>query len=272
MLTHELIHAASYNGVFVGFSSYFESSDISAKMWALNKNNKEKYNNMNAQASRLEEAITEILALNIVGSSIVNSGYQKSGFVVCRNPDSSNHNLNAFAEYFIRVYPDCINGKLTDGWVWNNKFEKEHSGQNPNFIIIRLNDNLRAFSKQNINVVEGISYYQKHMLVDYLKNLKVEKVEDLEKLVKDYAAFKLFVARDRNNQVDKELHHCLEEVHAKILEYTKMLGANKNKINQVYAKEKNRLRSIGENRQIAYPKPYEEILNYYGNEKDLNLG
>ena len=80
MLTHELIHAASYNGVFVGFSSYFESSDISTKMWALNKNNKEKYNNMNAQASRLEEAITEILALNIVGSSIVNSGYQKSGF------------------------------------------------------------------------------------------------------------------------------------------------------------------------------------------------
>lgn len=124
MLTHELIHAASYNGVFVGFSSYFESSDISTKMWALNKNNKEKYNNMNAQASRLEEAITEILALNIVGSSIVNSGYQKSGFVVCRNPDSSNHNLNAFAEYFIRVYPDCINGKLTDGWAWNNKFEK----------------------------------------------------------------------------------------------------------------------------------------------------
>lgn len=261
VLTHELIHAASDNGIFVGFFAPFGAVD-QAQLTILNNKYKDKYTNINAQASRLEEAITENLALNIVGCNILNAVYQGNGFVVCRNPDSSNHNLNAFAEYFVRVYPDCVKGKMTDGWAWNNKFEKEHyiSTGNPNFNIMRLNDYLRAFSENKTNVINGISYYQQFMILDYLQTSSVESKNDLEKLIKDYAAFRLFAARNMENKIDPELLDCLNKVRDNVLVGAKKFNMSKDEINQVLISEERKLKS-SEGQNLIYSEPYADIIN-----------
>ena len=260
ILTHELIHAASDNGIFVGFSVPFGSSN-QTQLSILNNKYKDKYTNINAQASRLEEAITEILALNIVGCNILNDGYQGNGFVICRNPDSSNHNLNAFAEYFIRVYPDCVKGKMTDGWAWNNKFEKEHSIStgNSNFNIKRLNDYLRAFSENKTNVINGISYYQQFMILDYLQTSSVESKNDLKKLIKDYAAFRLFAARNMENKIDPELLDCLNKVRDNVLVGAQKFNMSKDEINQVLISEERKLKSSA-GQSLIYSEPYSDII------------
>lgn len=260
ILTHELIHAASDNGIFVGFSVPFGSSN-QTQLSILNNKYKDKYTNINAQASRLEEAITEILALNIVGCNILNDGYQGNGFVICRNPDSSNHNLNAFAEYFIRVYPDCVKGKMTDGWAWNNKFEKEHyiSTGNSNFNIMQLNDYLRAFSENKTNVINGISYFQQFMILDYLQTSSVESKNDLKKLIKDYAAFRLFVARNMENKIDPELLDCINKVRDNILAGAQKVNMSKDEINQVLIEEDRKLKS-SDGQSLIYSEPYSDII------------
>ena len=270
VLTHELIHAASFNGLFVGFSSYAEERSGFATYAILSNKYKDKYTNINAQASRLEEAITEILALNIVGAHNLDIGQQRDGFIICRNPDSSNHNLNAFAEYFVRIYPDCIQAKLTDGWAWNNKFEKEHSKDNPYFEIKTLNDYLRALANQKIDVFNGISSFQEMLLLDYLKNLNVKNRQDLEQLVKNYAAFTLFAARGKNGKVDKDLNECLDRVKGVIKTYIKSLNVSSKEMTQLFQQERSALNLHDKSGKKFYPEPYEEIM-HDDYEDDLSL-
>ena len=73
IITHELIHVARDDGITTGFAGHNEGVDHA--QYAITK--PDLYKNPNAVASRMEEFMTEIIALNIVNSSFFYSQEQQ---------------------------------------------------------------------------------------------------------------------------------------------------------------------------------------------------
>jgi len=256
LIVHELIHAASDNGFMTGFNATY-GNNASKKKEEIVEQNTLKYPDKEAWSYQLEEAITEILALNIVGNNNLAVLENYNGFINCRNPESSNSNLNAFAEYFLRVYPDCVKGKFTNGLLWSNEFEQTYLTQwglkSENKSPMRnLEDYLAQITNKTpkINQINTLAYFQQAMLTDYMSNLQIQDVSQLEDVIKSYAAFRIFAVKDVENKVDEGLQNCLNSIKTSIISYATKLGLSKDELNQILIAEDKRLKSNDGQKEI----------------------
>ncbi len=267
VIVHELIHAASDDGVMTGFTSAGHNGQLRG---FLQNKYPLLYPNINAYSTHLEEAITEVLALNIVGNDNITTLKDENGFIYSRNPESSNRNMNAFAEYFVRTYPDCVMGKFTNGLLWNNKFEQLHLSKwgLPNLDIYKagpmgdLDAYLKAITDyvpEKINKINAISYFQEHMLNDYIQNLHPQNANELESIVKDYAAFRLFVVGDVSKLVDRDVATCLNNIQSSISTYATKFGKTQEELHQIFTDERRKLWSKSKDGKEVIAPPYSKI-------------
>ena len=260
IIVHEFLHAASDNGFVTGFIG---GSDAAKHI----KDNPNLYSGVDSLGvSQLEEAITEILSLEIVGNHILTDKSKSEGMLVCRNADSSNYKINPFAEYFYRIYPDCVEGKFTDGLLWLSKFDQkflknwgiDHEGHCRN---TKFNEYLLEIvnSKPRINPFLSLACFQEYMLLDYLSNLNIQNKDQLVKEVKNFAAFSVFAVKDSTGKEYGDLQERLNDVKSNILKESTKLGVEKEELNTILMSEYNRLRSKNEN-GLVFSEPYSHIL------------
>ncbi len=267
VIVHELIHAASDDGIMTGFTYAGHNGQLRG---FLQNKYPLLYPNINAGSTHLEEAITEILALNIVGNDNLVVLPDENGLIISRNPESSNRNMNAFAEYFLRTYPDCVMGKFTNGLLWNNKFEQLHlpkwglpkvdpyhcgpMGDLDSYLKVITN-----YKPVKINNIKTISAFQEIMLIDYLQNLQPQNADELANAIKDYAAFKIFLTRDVNGKFNEDLVADLNNIKAAISSYATQFGKTPAELNQILGAERIILRSISNDGQEVFVPPYSKI-------------
>lgn len=256
IITHELIHAASDDGITTGFTSHNEDADYA--QYAILK--PDLYKNPNAVASRMEEFITEIIALNIVNSNVLTVMRNNKGVLLCRNPESSNYALSPIAEYFIRVYKDSIIGKFQNGFLWNNQFEErvlKNWFPKTSMPMQMFNDYLKDITSKTpqTNTIATISVFQEKMLDEYIKSLNLNSKEDVLEVVKNFSAFKLFAAQkfaENHLEIDVDLNLKLTELKNIILQKATQFGIDKETLNQTLSEENKRLKSSNGQETIYY--------------------
>lgn len=263
IITHELIHAASDDGITTGFTGHNEG--VNHAQYAINK--PDLYKNPNAVASRMVEFMTEIIALNIVDSNSLTVRSNNKGVLFCRNPESSNYALNPIAEYFVRVYKDSVVGKFQNGFLWNNQFEeKVLKNWFPNLGIPmqRFNDYLRDITSKTpaTNTISTISFFQEKMIEEYIQSLNINSNEDVFNVIKDFSAFNLFAVQKFNAEnkleVDVGLNKKLTELKNVILQKATEFGIDKETLNQTLIEEKKRLKSSN-GQEIKYTLPFQNL-------------
>ena len=260
LIVHELIHAGSDNGVMTGLvSSYSDSS--AGKRIALK--DKSKNIDINAISEKLEETITEVLALNIVESNHLTGKGIIGGVLVCRNPESSNYSLNPFAEYFLRIYPECVEGKFVDGLSWNNSFQQEVLSKwklgSVKSHMFQLNNWLQNITAKK-DQFNTISYFQEVMLNDYSSKLEISSKEDLDLAIKNYVACKLFAVVGPDGKLDKGVNSQLEKIKSVISEKAESFGVSRDELKSVLISENRRLKSSDGQKEIFWP-PYKSQIN-----------
>ena len=265
LIVHELIHAASDNGFMTGFTVTFGADE---KKHAVRETAPSIYKDENAWSEKLEEAMTEILALNIVGNNLlaVTQSAKDKGFYVCRNADSSNRMINPFAEYFCRIYPDSVEGKFTDGFLWCNNFEENVANKwgvekvfksSVRGIETYLSDITSPTPKLKAPT-NVISCFQEMMLTDYCSKLDIKTKDEVIDQAKSFVAFKLFAAKQPDGKIEKALSTLLDKVKDEISKKAEALGVSKEELNNIVKAENQRLQSkVGEN--DVYTIPYSQL-------------
>ena len=263
IITHELIHAASDDGITTGFTAHNKGVDHAQH--AITR--PDLYKNHNAVASRMEEFMTDIIALNIVNSNVLTVKSNNKGVLLCRNPESSNYALSPIAEYFIRVYKDSIIGKFQNGFLWNNQFEERVLNNwfpKTNMPMQMFNDYLRDITSKNpkTNTLDTISFFQEKMLDEYIKSLNVNSKEDVLEVTKNLSAFKLFAAQKFNAEnhleIDVDLNLKLTELKNIILQKATQFGIDKETLNQTLIEENKRLKSSN-GQETIYSLPFQNL-------------
>lgn len=264
IITHELIHAASDDGFTTGFTSH---NGVNTDYFLLTNSRPDLYKNPNAIASRMEEFMTEIIALNIVNSNALTERRNNKGVLLCRNPESSNYALSPIAEYFIRVYKDSIIGKFQNGFLWNNQFEEKvlkNWFPNLDWPMQKFNDYLKDITSKTpkTNTMNTISFFQVKMLDEYIQSLNVNSKEDVLEVVKDFSAFKLFAVKKINAEnhleVDVDLNLKLTELKNIILQKATQFGIDKETLNQTLIEEDKHLKSSNGQKTI-YSLPFQNL-------------
>lgn len=256
VIAHELFHASSDNGIGIGYLLKPESLGIVHKniINIYYKNSIQK----SAENSKLEEMITEILALNAVGANIITkhqsilapfySNKKTTYSFVCRNINSSNAPLNPLAEYFVKTFKNCIPAKFTNGF----KFLADMSYNYENFGYLTQNHfNTKMYNHFKIistyakqSQIENtkkayklMAKYQANMIRFYLNNLKIESVDSLYNTIDDLVTFKTFAVRENdkifnsiNNQLQSLINICKINCEKFNLNYGKIIEEKTNKI------------------------------------------
>lgn len=273
IITHELIHAASDDGITTGFTGHNEGVDHA--QYAITK--PDLYKNPNAVASRMEEFMTEIIALNIVNSNALTVRSNNKGVLLCRNPESSNYALLPIAEYFIRVYKDSIIGKFQNGFLWNNQFEERVLNNwfpKTSMPMQMFNDYLKDITSKTpkTNTIGTISFFQEKMLDEYIQSLNINSKEDVLEGIKNFSAFKLFAVQKFNAEnhleVDVDLNLKLTELKNIILQKATQFGIDKETLNQTLIEENKRLKSSN-GQETIYSLPFQNLKE--SNEQELIL-
>lgn len=264
IITHELLHAASDDGFTTGFTSHNSSN---TDYVLLTRSRPNLYKNPSAVASRMEEFMTEVIALNIVDFNALTSKVNNKGGLFCRNPESSNYALNPIAEYFVRVYKDSVVGKFQNGFLWNNQFEEKvlkNWFPNSGMPMQMFNDYLRDITSKTptTNTISTISFFQEKMLEEYIQSLNINSKEDVFNVIKDFSAFNLFAAQKINAEnkleVDVGLNKKLTELKNTILQKTIEFGVDKETLNQTLIEENRRLKASN-GQEIKYALPFQNL-------------
>lgn len=263
IITHELIHAGSDNGESVGFMVVTEDSYGLSKVIEKYHNSKQ----MRPDMSRLEEMMTEILALDIVGCKNIPElkTAHKLSFK-CRNLDSSNGPINCIAEYFVRAYPDTIKGKFVNPLGYLGKFVDDYKDfglDKKDNMLYELNNYLRDLSKfaQHTDkdsypaIRQRYEFFQGSLLDIYNKNLKFNNKQDVVNAIKDYAVFKNF-AYKVDGKIENPLQEKLNELRERCNNVSKLYGIC---CEQVYKNAIGELHGKDENGNVINQEPYGDI-------------
>ncbi|MBP3431972.1 MAG: hypothetical protein J6K39_03880 [Clostridia bacterium] len=263
VITHELIHAASFNGTSIGFVYTSGGGQIDQdKLKQVRERYKtHPFNCLYGQ--NLEEVMTEILALNIVGNdnliSFEVNAKGKKFAIKCRNRDSSNSILNPIAECFCLAYGDVMKSKFTDGLeflAWFNDNNELEIGEGEQFsynVLCRHLDNIKDFKRPEFVDDTGVKkdcsescakayaameVIQSGCLNRYQKHLKLESKEDVAKCVQDCIAFNDFALREDGKVVSSiqlqlaDLKSTLKNKATQLnLDFDKILAEEREKVN-----------------------------------------
>jgi len=257
VITHELIHAASFNGEFIGFIG--TSNKNLSKL-------KQKYGNDKAtewtasSSNMLEELITEELALDIVGmtrkfSTFINdvsAGKNNDYIYHSRNPESSNGTVNSIGAYLINAIPEIVRGKFINPIEFLIKFNKEpeNFGRSPSmkkefglcFCLCELIEIIRdeckkKYTDKNEEIAYKMIEIQVSCLNIYLRNLNIETPQDYLAAVKAYTAFKAnavwFYDKKTGGIIVEELAEMLNKLQQTIkLSYAKFTEQQKRELKE----------------------------------------
>lgn len=264
IVTHELLHAASDDGFTTGFTSH---NGFNTDYLSLTRSRPDLYKNPNAIASRMEEFMTEIIALNIINFNVLTVRSNDKGVLLCRNPESSNYTLTPIAEYFVRVYKDSVVGKFQNGFLWNNQFEEKvlkNWFPNSSMPMQMFNNYLQDITSKTptINTIGTISFFQEKMLEEYIQTLNINSREDILNVIKDFSAFNLFAVQRFNAEnkleIDADLNVKLTELKNIIQQRAIEFGVDKETLNQTLIEEKRRLTSSN-GQEIKYSLPFQNL-------------
>lgn len=264
IITHELLHAASDDGFTTGFTSH---NGFNTDYLSLTRSRPDLYKNPNAIASRMEEFMTEIIALNIVNSNVLTVRSNDKGFLLCRNPESTNYTLTPIAEYFVRVYKDSVVGKFQNGFLWNNQFEEKvlkNWFPNSSMPMQIFNNYLQDITSKTptTNTIGTISFFQEKMLEEYIQSLDINLQEDVLNVIKDFSAFNLFAVQRFNAEnkleIDADLNAKLTQLKNIILQKATEFDIDKDTLNQTLVEEKRHLTSSN-GQEIKYSLPFQNL-------------
>lgn len=256
VITHELIHAASFDGLFIGFiaTEKFYSSDES-------KNLQKQFGKGGISYSIFEELLTEELAMDIVGmnrifkeySRVVRDGEKAKYLYKNRNPESSNHAVNCAAIYLIAAFPDMLRSKFVNPSEYFIKFNKtEERFGFPEYVIKEYglahcmkswltemaDDYATKDTKKQRNFACLITELQKSCLRIYMQNLKIETQEDYFNAVKLYTKLNSFAISFYNEttqqyNIEEELAEMLSKLQQTIkLSYAKFTEQQKRELKE----------------------------------------
>lgn len=223
VIAHELFHASCDNGIGIGF--LLREDKLGEFNQSLIQKLYPNSSQRSAECSRLEEMITEMLALNStqINQTIeINSKNKKVNFsVLCRNVNSTNAPLNPISEYFVRCFSGVYKAKFIDGFSWLAEFSKLHPyyKTTQNHFAYKLNNDFKFIANHYYSDV--ISYAQKAlkllikhqeaMLKYYLDHIKVCSKQDVIKLAKDYVAFSIFAVKE-NQTIPQKIQLLLDNI------------------------------------------------------------
>ena len=269
IITHELIHAGSDCGNFTGFSCNADNLIIDKLRERYFSDSKQ----YSIEMTRLEELITEYLALDIVGFDeipLVKCG--ANGFsYICKNVDSSNAPLNSIAEYFVRSLPDVIKGKFVDPLKYLVKITENHVDFNlkskDNFILI-LNNYLR-FMSQNANKVndtslegvkDGYNLFQGSLLDIYNKTHSFDDDVGVIQAIKDFVVFENY-AYKTYGKIDNNIQEKLDMLKNKCKYFCQQRTLD---FNDIYTKASDEIMAKCESSKRIIKEPYSSLKEIEG--------
>lgn len=264
IIVHELIHAASFNGKSIGFIYYGESINGSIRGINLEELKKYKTKHQNLiYGSSLEEIITEILALNIVGNDNVSrylSIVDNNKYTVAsRNIDSSNFIYNGIGEYFIRVYKSCVSAKFSDGiefLSWLNGNNGILKSETATYAILMALEKIKTNKKidKKVGSLECKKAYalfselQSGLLKVYKNNINVIDETTLRECIKDCIIFNDFALRV-NGKVEESIYKELFGIKEKLIQVAKN---NNLDFEKIYNEEKEKYLNNRKNYSLPY--------------------
>ena len=266
VITHELIHASSFNGISVGFTyqSFGKKIDENVLKQIKETYKTNPYNIIYGQ--NLEEMITEVLALNIVENNRVESTKILGNFnsqISFRNRDSSNFTLNPLTEYIIRAYPEIVNYKFSNALQFladfndNNEMDLDVSSQltyNALFTTCNsIKDNFKSNPQSSFNKLITL---QLGCLNKYKKHINFDNIDDMKKCLLDFENFKFYAVKE-NGKIEEHLALALNEIEMKIKEQAQNLGISWDKYVQLSVKTNNEI--IANSNELNLP--YNSNLN-----------
>lgn len=219
VIIHEILHAGSDNLISTGFlvndGNYLKFEKEYLKNSSLSNFKGIDFNG----SSRLEELITEKLALDIVGQKIVNRTTKGNFTYPLVNPESSNMQIYMFAEIISKLFPKCEQYKFVDPCFFFAKFDEYFSSFN-NILNIKnapphvaMNNILRniANGKESQVFKEAIqlqsllfSFYHEKFKRDYGNQTKIDEKTAI-KIVDDIFTFNKFVLKDTMDNTNIEI-------------------------------------------------------------------
>ena len=233
VITHELIHASSFNGISTGFTyqSFGNQLDDSALKQIKETYNTDPFNII--YGLNLEEMITEVLALNIVENyrieSTKNLG-QYNSQISFRNRDSSNFALNPLGEYIIRAYPEVVNHKFSNALQFladfndKNEMDLDVSSQlTYNTLFVTCNSIIDNFKSNPQSSFNKLMTLQLGCLNKYKKHINFDNIDDMKKYLLDIENFKLYAVKE-NGKIEEHLALAINEIEMKIKEQSQKLG------------------------------------------------
>ena len=214
ILTHELIHAGSDNGLTTGFNCTKQDGNLLFGL--LNKYYKDS-KQCRPDMSKLEEMITEVLALRIVGIDDVCTCSSNRLSYTAKNIDSSNAPIYSIAEYFITVFPEVVNGKFSDPIQFLSEFanrykefgfdKKDEFINKFNKLLENVTDYTRKLDDETFKPIKNrYELFQCSMLDIYNKNQKFDSKESTQKALEDYVTFRIYAYK-----VDGKIENSLKE-------------------------------------------------------------
>lgn len=215
IITHELLHAGSDNGLITGYSQT-ENNNYSPKF----STNQGEFWHL----SRLEEMATEHLALEIVGSKRLEITPDAPIRFPSRNWSSSMCTIGCISEYFAVVFPEC----LTDKFINPEKFliqMADNYSQSvfnypPDKFLVGINELLKDMAREgkkpNAQNAEQLGhkyiFFQSKMLDYYISNVKLNTPDEIKKAIKDYMILSAYCVRTRKGERPPELQEKLDNL------------------------------------------------------------
>lgn len=242
VITHELIHAGSFDGETIGFisTSFFSQEKRDSKHgkgFAVNYSI--------ACSGLFEELLTEELALDIVGMNrrfLEVRNLSDTDELECivyssRNPESSNYFINCLGAYLTRSIPGIVRGKFVRPMDFLMQFNKNSSyvEEFEDEIDVKTN----GLSGAIVDVMEGINekklsgdksiqtsiknamvLFQEDFLTIYMKNLKIESPQEYLNAVQTRKQFIESAVRLGDGTIIEPLKTKLDELFAILKEYS----------------------------------------------------
>jgi len=281
VITHELLHAACYNGEFTGFIG---TNNINYDNLSRNYGNVLAVKWTAGNSTVLEELITEELALDIVGMNRIFSetinivGNEQNTYIYrTRNPESSNAAINSAGAYLINAIPGIVQGKFVNPIKFLMEFNKrlETFGFNQELIekyglasclsaFLEEINNSNDTNKNGMNTQRLINI-QVECLNIYLQNLKIEGPEDYLQAVKAHEVFRMrAVCIYNENTKDTQICSEINELLVKIRDTIKKAQSNLSKEDLEILKEEHALNKTEK-------EPYVHIIDRESLEDDRML-